>query len=357
MRVLYGVVGEGMGHAIRSKVIVEHLLREGHEVEIMASSRAADFMAKHFAQVHRIHGLHIIYEDNRVRRGRTIFSNVLAGSAALPKQIRAYFELIEDFRPEAVISDFESWAYLYAKTHRLPIVSIDNMQVLNRCKHDEEILEGIRTSFELTRVFVKSKLPFCDHYLITSYFRPPLRKPDTTLVPPILRREILDAEPTRGDHLLVYQTAEGHDALVPALQACGLPCQVYGMRRQLGEPVVEGNLTYQPFTETGFVEHLASARAVLAGGGFTLLGEAVFLGKPVLSVPVGGQVEQILNARYLEREGFGRYAPEADADAIAGFLCALPRHEDALARYHQDGNTETFQALDGLLDRAAGGVL
>ena len=36
MRVLYGVVGEGMGHAIRSRVVLEHLFAQGHEVEIMA---------------------------------------------------------------------------------------------------------------------------------------------------------------------------------------------------------------------------------------------------------------------------------------------------------------------------------
>ncbi|HEX7477166.1 MAG TPA: glycosyltransferase family protein, partial [Polyangiales bacterium] len=207
MKILYGVVGEGMGHAVRSRVVLEQLLAQGHEVEIMASSRAADFLAKRFPQVHRIHGLHIIYDENRVRKGRTLFTNLLQGTAALPGQIRSYMELIDDFAPEAVISDFESWAYFYAKTHRLPIVSIDNMQVLNRCTHPPEILEGIRTEFELTRAFVKSKLPFCDHYLITTFFYPPIRKPDTTLVPPVLRPEILAAKARKGEHLLVYQTA------------------------------------------------------------------------------------------------------------------------------------------------------
>ena len=37
MKILYGVVGEGMGHAMRSRVVLEHLVAQGHEVEIMAS--------------------------------------------------------------------------------------------------------------------------------------------------------------------------------------------------------------------------------------------------------------------------------------------------------------------------------
>src|SRR3954470_16391385 len=140
MKILYGVVGEGMGHAMRSRVILEHLLAHEHDVEIMASGRAVDFLAKHFAGVNRIHGLHMIYEENRVRPMKTLWSNVTTGAAGLPKNIAAYFELITSFRPDAVISDFESWTYLYGKTHRLPVLSIDNMQIINRCTLPPEVV-------------------------------------------------------------------------------------------------------------------------------------------------------------------------------------------------------------------------
>ena len=129
MKILYGVVGEGMGHAMRSRVILEHLVG-AHDVEIMASGRATDFLRKRFAGVNGIHGLHMIYEENRVRVGATLLSNALKGAAGVPKNIAAYFDLIRELRPEVVISDFESWTYLYAKTHRLPVLSIDNMQVI-----------------------------------------------------------------------------------------------------------------------------------------------------------------------------------------------------------------------------------
>lgn len=357
MRILYGVVGEGMGHAIRSRVILQRLIAQGHEVEIIASSRAADFLGQRFDNVHRIHGMHILYGDNSVRRGQTVVSNVLAGTAAFPKQVRAYFDLVEDFKPEVVISDFESWTHLYAKMHRIPVISLDNMQVINRCQHDPEVLAGIRTEFELARMFVKGKLPGCAHYLVTSFFRPPLRRKRTTLVPPILRDEVLSAESTGGEHLLVYQTAEGHNSMVPILQACGVPCRVYGMRREITEDVVDGNLTYRPFDETGFIDDLRSARAVLAGGGFTLLGEAVYLHKPVLSVPIAGQAEQVLNARYIEREGYGMGVSGVDEDNLAAFLRAVPRYAEALSGYVQDGNRETFEALDHQLDQAAAGLL
>jgi uncharacterized protein (TIGR00661 family) len=358
MKILYGVVGEGMGHAMRSRVILEHLVAQGHEIEIVASGRATDFLGKRFAGVNRIHGFHIIYEENRVRRGKTLWSNVLSGAIGMPKNIAAYFDLIKDFRPEMVISDFESWTYLYAKVHRLPILSIDNMQIINRCTHPPEIIDGHEAEFQVTRAFVKGKLPFCNHYLITTFFRPTIRKPDTTLYPPILRPEILAAERRKGDHVLVYQTAEGNEALAETLAKTGLEYRIYGMRRSITEEQVEGNLRYRPFSERGFIDDLKSARGVIAAGGFTLMGEAVYLHKPMLAVPVRHQFEQLLNARYLAREGFGRAALTLDdPHAVRDFIEAIPACEEKLATYQQDGNTLVLEALDRFLDRAAEGVL
>jgi len=342
-----------MGHATRSRVVLEHLLAQGHQVEIMASSRAADFLRRHFGQrawVHRIHGMHIDYRDNRVRRAATLWSNLLAGGLALPRQLAAYFELLAEFHPELVISDFDSFTYLYARLLRLPIISIDNMQVIDRCELDPAAIGDQRLNFELTRAFVKGKLPYCEHYYITSFFAAPVRRPKTTLVPPILRPEILAAVPRRGEHWLVYQTAEGHGALLDTLSALGVECRIYGMRRGLGEEVVEGNLRFRPFSEGAFVDDLASARAVIAGGGFTLLGEAVYLRKPVLSVPVQGQFEQLLNARYVQKLGYGLCATTLDDPAtLRAFEAGLSLCEERLSTYGQDGNRVLLAALDARL--------
>ncbi len=350
MRILYGVVGEGMGHAIRSRVVLQHLFERGHVVEIMASGRAEKFLGGQFSGVNEIHGLHMISEENRVRRSKTLVSNIVKGLAGLPKNIKAYFELIDDFEPQAVISDFESWTYYYGKLHDLPIFSIDNMQIINRCEHPPEVLEGARVDFELTKAFVKSKLPFCDHYLITSIVRPPVRKERTTLFPPILRPEILDAERRRGEHVLVYQTGEGVGPLAELLDDSGFECRVYGMRRDLDEDVVEGNIRHRPFSETAFIDDLASARAVIASAGFTLMGEAVYLGVPMLAIPLGNQFEQTLNARYLQLEGYGRAAEAlTDRDALADFIAHLPEYEERLATFEHDRNQSLFDTIDRLL--------
>lgn len=348
MKILYGVTGEGMGHAMRSRVVIEHLIGAGHDLQVMASGRACDFLGKRFAGVNRIHGFHMILEENRVRMGKTAWSNILSGALGLPQNIKAYFELIGAFEPELVISDFESWSYLYAKARQLPVLSIDNMQVIHRCELPEDIIGERQVAFQLTKAFVKSKLPGCDGYFITSFFRPPVRKPDTVLFPPILRPEIIEAIAQRadGDHLLVYQSGR-YEALEQALAATGLEARIYGMRPGATAEERDGKLRYLPFSEAGFVSDLATCRGVIAGGGFTLMGEAVYLHKPMLAVPIAGQFEQYLNARYLEREGYGVYAESLDDPAPLGrFLEKLPDCQRALAGYQQDGNRELLLGLD-----------
>lgn len=351
MRILYGVVGEGMGHATRSRVLLEALTRE-HEVHIVVSGRAQQYLARSFQNVHGIWGLTLAYEGNSVKKWQTVLQNLQGAVAGLPGNIRRYFELVEQFRPEVVISDFETFSYLFAKAHRLPVISVDNMQIINRCSHEAGLLAGYEDSFEATRAIVKGKLPGAFHYLVTTFFYPPVRKERTTLAPSILRPDILEAKSEPGEHLLVYQTATTNTQLPVILQQSGVPCRIYGVRRHITADEVEGNLTYRPFSEQGFIEDLRTARAVVAGGGYTLMSEAVYLHKPVLSIPVEGQFEQIINGLYLERLGYGMHARHLTADTLREFLARVPRCQEALKGYTQEGNTQMLTALREQLERA-----
>jgi uncharacterized protein (TIGR00661 family) len=345
MRILYGVVGEGMGHATRSAAILRHLVGR-HEIEVAVSGRAHAYLKSAFPSltIHEIAGLNMVYRDNRVKRKRT-FWDFVRKLPAFADNFETFVRVGEAFRPELVISDFETFAYLYAKQHEKPVISIDNMQIINRCDHsDIEIPDEEWASYRLAKTIVKAKLPHCDHYFITTFFFPPVRKKRTTLHPPILRDAVLQAQPTAGAHVLVYQTSDSFAELIPTLQRLPYEFFVYGLKRD--ERL--GNVTLKGFSEDGFVRDLASARAVLAGGGYSLMGEAVQLGKPMLSVPLEGQFEQTLNALYLEHLGYGEYHRKLSEKKIARFLSRAPEYAARLKSYPHRGdhNQSILRALD-----------
>jgi uncharacterized protein (TIGR00661 family) len=116
-----------------------------------------------------------------------------------------------------------------------------------------------------------------------------------------------------------------------------------------------GNVTLKGFSEEGFVRDLATCRAVLAGGGFSLMGEAVQLGKPMFSVPIEGQFEQALNALYLEKLGYGEYHRSISEDKIASFLYKAPRYMENLKSYphREDRNRSILQKLDEIIELVA----
>jgi len=348
MKILYGVPGEGMGHATRSKVIVAHLLKN-HDVHMVSSSRAYQFLNKSFpGRVTEIEGFHLAYKNARVEKFRTAMNILKGASGQLYRNFHRYQDMDKKFTPDLVISDFESFSFLFALQHRLPIISIDNMQIISRCKLEFTTPKAEKTNHQIARNIIKAKVPGCKSYFITTFFYPPIIKDPTRLVPPILRDTIIAAPRSDGQHITVYQTSESQENLVKILQQ--LPRErflVYGFNRDANY----GNVQLKSFSEDSFIRDLAGGKAVLSNGGFSLISEAVYLRKPVCSVPIQAQFEQYVNAAYIEKLGYGRHLDKFAPDSLKAFIYELETYRQNLESYTQDGNREIFRALDQELGR------
>ncbi len=357
MHILYGVVGEGMGHATRSRVILEHLLSRGHRVRVVVSGKAHRFLENCFdkregIELVEIHGLKLIYEGNSLDVSESVLENLWSAPRGLIRNLESYARVAQKgLKPQLVISDFESWAYFYGRAHGLPVVSLDNQSIITRCEHPPEVKRRGRFARRLTQLAVRMKLPKCYHFLITSFFYPHVMKPRTTLVPPILRPAILQAKREPGEHVLVYQTSPANRDLIPLLQRLPGRFRVYGMH---GEGT-QKNVTFCPFSETTFVDDLRTAKALITGGGFSLMCEAVHLHVPTLSVPVRNQFEQELNAFYLAHLGYGASSSDLADEEVADFLRKVSDYSTAIQRYVPQDNAMTFQCLDEVLENIASG--
>ncbi len=344
MKILYGVPSEGMGHATRSKSVIQHLIAQQHEVCIVSSDRAFIFLKKHFGdRVVSIEGFHLAYKNAKVSVGATILLTLKEAPRQVIKNFNTYQQLLKNFTPDIVISDFESFSHFFALSRNIPLLSIDNMQVLNRARLDIEIPKTEKANYILSKNIVKAKVAGAAHYFITSFFHPPIKKPNTSYVAPIIRDEILNAKPSIKNHIVVYQTSTSQKDLIPALQS--LPNEqfiVYGFNRE----EIHGNVVLKSFSENEFIHYFASAKAVIANGGFSFISEAVFLHKPVCCVPIQHQFEQFVNAAYIQQLGYGRHFNQFSSDHIKAFLYDLPLFTSKLTSFKHDANKTLFDALD-----------
>ena len=111
MRIVYGVVGEGMGHAVRSRVVLDYLLEQGHDLLIVVSGRAHGFLARHFegrkkVRVELIHGLHLTFEGSVLAVGESVADNLEELPANLATNFDTYRRVIgSQFKPEVAFSD------------------------------------------------------------------------------------------------------------------------------------------------------------------------------------------------------------------------------------------------------------
>ena len=151
-----------------------------------------------------------------------------------------------------------------------------------------------------------------------------------------------------GQHILVYQTSDSNLKLLDLLKELDEEFIIYGFHKDEQDT----NLTFKSFNDKEFLQDLATCRAVLTNGGFTLISEALYLKKPVLSVPVKKQFEQILNAIYLDRLGYGEYHEDLEKGDVLKFLKKLEIYRDNIEKnFQHDRNQGINEELDELIQK------
>jgi uncharacterized protein (TIGR00661 family) len=338
--ILYGVNGEGAGHSTRAKEVLTHLRDQGHRLHVASFDRGMRNLSEGF-EVTEIFGFRFAYVNNRVRYKSTIAKNLVTMRRAA-KSVRKLKDLITAWKIDLVITDFKPLSCHVGHRMGLPVISIDNQHCLTNAvvSYPRQYRRDAAAAKLVTRLIT----PHADSYLVISFFTAPVKKRNTFLFSPLLRQEILEATPTQGEHILVYVTSPA-PALTKMLSAVRAPFVAYGF----GRDGKEGNVVYKKPSLDGFMSDLVSAKAIVANSGFSLVTEALHLGKPYLAVPVKHQFEQIFNAYWLQKMGYGAYWEELNKKCVESFLYNLPLYRGKLADYPRQGNGALLAKLDRLI--------
>jgi uncharacterized protein (TIGR00661 family) len=321
-------------------------LRRHHEVVVLAGGDAYETLAPHHPVV-RIPTLRYGYgRDGKRSLSRTFGENVRCVADVLfgGPTLRQVEYLARHARPHVAICDAEPWTHTVAARLRIPRISFDHFGILAYCRPPMAWLDRVRS---LRDVFAyRGLMGRPDRVIVSSFYDGGRREPRVRFVGPLLREEVLRTKPSRGDHLLAYFNQGDSQLTLPiedTLRSLGMPVVIYGTTRRGSD----GRLYFRPPSNRPFLEDLAGSRAVFSTAGNQLVGEAMWLGKPMLVMPED-TVEQRLNAAAVERTGLGLQidSRRVSREAFERLFADEARFREAAKRNARDGRADAIAALE-----------
>ncbi len=363
-RILYGVQGEGRGHATRSLEVIRGLLEQGYTVKVLSGGDALPVLRQAGLHVTEIPLIRYQYSTSgRLSPWRTVTANTPKALGLLCRTGIAYEVVrrqVEAFQPDLCISDFEPYLSRIARKLRMPLVAIDHQHFLTETLLPRPDRLGKAFVLGLFRIGTLLLGGKPDRIITSSFWHFP-RRPGSRamLVGPFLASGMKSLQPVHGDHVVVYMKRAGYlNRLLPALRENPGRCfSIFSdWSDWRGAEDLPSHVQLLPVHRQVFLAALSQAHSLITTAGNQVIGEAIFLGKPVLAFPEPEVLEQELNATALERSGYGQACELSllSGERLQRFLHAVPALRERIqagftARSDYDGGEKTFKTLQRML--------
>jgi len=349
-KIFYSMAGEGRGHASRVRSMVEQLRHE-HELVLLASDQAFDFLTNCYGdttpnvQIRRIPGLRFKYTNNRLNVTKSVTEG-FRFRYRLRGYIREMQQWIEQEQPQLAVVDFEPILPRAARRMNVPYVVVNHQNFAEAYK-----LSILPTSLKIYAAGIRWAVR--QHHtrqmatVVSGFFKPPLHRKfeDVVQVGPLLRPEVRGKTPSEGDFILSYVRPHTPARVFELLKQCGKEVRVYG----LGERPEDGPLKYLPISERTYVDDLANCRAYIGAAGNQTLGELLYFGKPVFTLPEDTHHEQLINSHFIRHMGVGNFATaqQVDEDHLGDFFARRDEYLERLAplKGTLDGTDATLNVI------------
>jgi uncharacterized protein (TIGR00661 family) len=352
MKILFLVQGEGRGHLTQAISMGQILRSHGHEIAAAMVGTSpgrqvpAFFNEQILAPVLHFDAPNIIYNTqgggmNLKRTLYTHFSN-------LPKYLKSLGKIhrsVQEIKPDLIISFYDTFGGLYNLVYlsKIPMVCIAHQYLLMHPKFvfpKKSLINQL-----LINLNSKSTSWFAAKRLALSFREIPSR-PDLkiTVVPPLLRKEVVQLIPTRGNFFLVYMTHHSLSRQVIdwhlAHPEVVLHC-FWDNADVSDEFAFDETLTFHRINSRKYLDMLATCGALVTTAGFESVCEAMYLGKPVMMVPVPNHFEQECNAIDGVISGAGVTSKSFDLSILLDYL---PKHIDQSKKFRNwyHSGEETF---------------
>lgn len=330
---ILAVQGEGRGHMTQAISMYEMLIEQGHTVcaVIVGTSGRRDIPAFFFdkikAKIVQLPSPNFITDkkNKSINITKTLLYNFreLRIYKASLKRIDA---LMKEHEPDVVINFFDLLIGLYYRYYKPKpkLICIAHQYIY--LHSDFEFPNGRLMDRWAIKFYTRITASGATKKLALSFYNMHTLNKEVVIVPPLLRKEIFELTSKQRDYFLVYLVNNGYFEDIIEWHKANPHIEIHCFTDQ--PDVLQKDHNYNSekmflhaLDDKLFLEMMSEAKGLASTAGFESVCEAMYLGKPVLMVPVQGHYEQFCNSRDGYKAGAGIFADTFDLSELVRF-CA-----------------------------------
>ena len=330
MKFLFIVQGEGRGHLTQSIALKDMLSSNGHEVVgvlVGRSSRRetpAFFSENINVPIFQFDSPNFLPTANNKKT--KLWTSIAYNLAKSPQFFRSIYFIrnkIKSLDADVVVNFYDMMAGLTYAIYppKVPCVSVAHQYLFLHPEYKFPI-EKSRTELKMLKFFTRITCIRSSKLFALSMVRKN-NSPEhrIAIVPPLLRKEVLDAKAEKGDYLHGYLLNSGYAEEIIEYQKGNpmLDMHFFWDKKDIDdETVINDRLTFHRLNDRLFINYMKGCKAYATTAGFESVCEAMYLGKPVLMVPT--HIEQSCNAYEASLAGAGIVSEKFDLDALLDYI-------------------------------------
>lgn len=355
MKVMFIVQGEGRGHLTQAITLEEILCRNGHEVvEVLVGKsntrRLPGFFNRSIqAPVKRFLSPNFLPtpENKRVSIPRSVAYNLMQIPAYL-RSISYINRRIRESGADLVVNFYElltGLAYLFFRPS-VPQVSIGHQYLF--LHRDFEFPQKSPAGLMMLRFFTRLTCIGAREKLALSFRQMDEdERSHIRVVPPLLRREVLCCEAAEGTYVHGYMVNAGFGESISRWHEQHPDIPLHFFWDKPDEPEVhrkDDTLSFHQLDDEKFLRYMSGCRAYATTAGFESVCEAMYLGKPLLMVPV--HIEQDCNAADAARGGAGIVSDGFEVERLLRFADEEYKPEAAFRNWVRSSEWRILNCLE-----------
>ena len=283
MKIFYAVQATGNGHISRAMELLPHLQQYG-SVDIFLSGNNSN-LALDAPIKYRSKGLSLYYNCN----GGIDLWQMAKGFA--PFRLKQEIKDLPVEKYDLILNDFDYITAAACAKKKITSVNFGH-QASFQSAHTPRPSAKSNTGEWILKNYAKASRYIGLHF--KSY--------DDFIFTPVIKKEILEAEPTNENYITVYLPSYCEPQLINTFQPLGdIRFEIFSA--QTIQPKTYGNIRFLPVNKKLFNQSLIHCTGIITGGGFETPAEALHLGKKIITVPIRSQYEQQCNAAALKQLG------------------------------------------------------